>query len=213
MSAVLIGISLLAALAYGAVFSAPVDKGMAGALVKTAAVGALAVLALWLDQPWLVVAGLALGALGDFALARPGEAWFLAGMAAFALGHLAYVIQLAGLPQTTGIAVWLVWAGVAALVLWALAWLAPRAGALRWPVSVYALIIGAMAGFALILGPGMAVLKWGAVLFVASDLMLSFRLFVVQQAATKRRLDLALWPAYWGGQALILWGFVRAIGL
>ena len=38
----------------------------------------------------LVVPGLALGALGDFFLTRRAEAAFLAGMGAFAAGHLAY---------------------------------------------------------------------------------------------------------------------------
>jgi uncharacterized membrane protein YhhN len=211
MNALLIGISVLAAVAYGVVFATRPVKGLPGALVKTTAVGALALLALVLGLPLLVVAGLALGAFGDFALARPGEKWFLAGMAAFAAGHLAYVIQMAGLPQVPGPALW-VWLPVGVLTLWALTWLAPKAGALRWPVSGYALIIGAMLGFALILAPGAETLKAGAVLFVLSDLLLSFRLFVVKDPGATRALDLALWPAYWGGQALILWGFVQVLG-
>lgn len=212
MVGILIGAALLAAVVYGAVYAGRPDKGMAGALVKTAAVGALALLALWLRQPWLVVAGLALGALGDFALARPGEKWFLAGMAAFALGHLAYVIQMAGMPRIDGIPVWLVVALVAVVTIWALTWLAPKAGVLRWPVSGYSLIISAMLGLALVLGPGTATLKAGALLFVASDLLLSFRLFVVQDTRRQRVLDLVLWPAYWGGQSLILLGFHQALG-
>lgn len=212
METILIGMALLAAVIYGVVYAGQPDKGMTGALVKTVAVGALALLALWLRQPWLVVAGLAFGALGDFALARPGEKWFLAGMAAFALGHLAYVIQLAGMPRIEGSAVWLVGALVALVTLWALTWLAPKADALRWPVSGYCLIISAMLGLALVLAEGTAALKAGALLFVASDLLLSLRLFVVQDARSQRRLDHVLWPAYWGGQALILLGFFQALG-
>ena len=58
--------------------------------MKTASVALLALAGWMLGAPAWIVAGLALGALGDFALARPGTAAFLAGMAAFALGHLAY---------------------------------------------------------------------------------------------------------------------------
>ena len=50
----------------------------------------------------------------------------------------------------------------------------------------------------------------GAALFVASDLLLALRLFVAQDAQAQRRLSLLLWPAYWGGQALILLGAIRA---
>ena len=50
----------------------------------------------------------------------------------------------------------------------------------------------------------------GAALFVASDLALSLRLFVAQGQRAQKRLSLLLWPAYWGGQALILLGAIRA---
>ena len=42
----------------------------------------------------LIYLGLAFGALGDFALSRRGEPAFLAGMAAFVLGHLLYAYAL-----------------------------------------------------------------------------------------------------------------------
>jgi uncharacterized membrane protein YhhN len=211
MNIFLIGVSILAALGYGALFAGRPDKNITAAVVKTAAVAALAALALSFGLPWLVIGGLALGAAGDFALARKSEGWFLAGLAAFAVGHLAYLIALSDLPATSGTAVWLVWGMVGLLVLWTILWLAPKAGNLRWPVGGYGVIIGAMLGFALTLAPGMLLLKTGAVLFTLSDLLLSLRLFVVQNPRIQRQLDLLLWPAYWGGQALILWGFVQAM--
>ena len=57
--------------------------------LKTGAVFILALMAA-LKMPLLAVA-LGLCALGDLALSRPGERAFLAGVASFAAGHLAYV--------------------------------------------------------------------------------------------------------------------------
>ncbi len=48
----------------------------------------------------------------------------------------------------------------------------------------------------------------GAALFIASDLLLALRLFVVRDPGLRRGLSLQLWPAYWLGQALIGWGAV-----
>ncbi len=53
---------------------------------------------------------------------------------------------------------------------------------------------------------GAAVLQTGAALFILSDLLLALRLFVFPSGKTARGLLLALWPAYWCGQMLILHG-------
>jgi len=97
-----------------------------------------------------------------------------------------------------------------ALVLSTEFWLAPRTGGLRWPVRIYVLLIALMGISALLLPvhPGQGWLRLGAVLFILSDLMLALQLFVVRDAGWQRRLALALWPAYWLGQALIAWGAV-----
>lgn len=86
-------LSLAAAVGYGWRFAAAEEKGWAGAALKTASTGLLAVLLATLpggDWFWLVPLGLALGALGDLFLALKGERYFLAGVGAFGLGHLAY---------------------------------------------------------------------------------------------------------------------------
>ncbi|MDI3335376.1 lysoplasmalogenase [Defluviimonas aestuarii] len=172
-------------------------------VIKTGSVAVLALAAPGLAAPMLIVAGLALGALGDFFLSRPGEKAFLAGMAAFAAGHLAYAAEF----WTPGTLPPL----VPALVLLALGistefWLAPRTGALRWPVRAYVGVITLMALAALTLGQDRQVTLWGAVLFVLSDLFLSLDLFVVKSPGLNRLLSHALWAAYWSGQALILLG-------
>ena len=42
-----------------------------------------------------IVCGLVLGALGDACIAMPGKRWFLVGLVAFLLGHIAYVAGIA----------------------------------------------------------------------------------------------------------------------
>ena len=172
-------------------------------LVKTGSVAALALAAPMLGAPSTVALGLALGAVGDWFLSRDGERAFLIGMAAFAAGHACYVAAFiglgAGMPG---------WPAVVALVLLGAStelWLAPRTGALRWPVRGYVLVILAMGVAALGL-EGYDRLRAGAVLFVASDLVLAVQMFVLGDGALRRACQRLLWVLYWCGQALILWG-------
>ena len=109
--------------------------------VKTGSVALLAVAALGAGAPWVALA-LALGAAGDFSLSRPGRRWFLAGMAAFAAGHLAYAGLLLGLgPPRLHVAP-MVALVVFGLVMGALLW--RPTGALRGPVLAYVAVIVAM---------------------------------------------------------------------
>ena len=182
---------------------------------KTGATVAL-VAAGWVsDAPGLVLLGLALGAAGDFFLSRRGQVWFLAGMAAFAVGHLAYVDGFWARANALGFTApgsgqWALLGGLAVLIAVLGRWLSAHADDLRLPVRGYALVIGLMAAAALILpeGPGRGLIWVGVGLFVLSDTLLALRLFVAGPAA-HRPLDLAIWPAYWLGQALILSGALR----
>lgn len=224
---VLAGLGLAAALIYGLRYAASDDPGRLGAMVKTFSTAALA-LALWASLTaggpllWTMVLGLALGAAGDWFLARRGEAAFLSGMAAFGLGHLAYAFGMLGQSHALGfdgisMPEGLVLAGLLALTLSTELWLAPRTGVLRWPVRAYVLLIGVMGVAAVLLpeAPGQGWLRLGAGLFLLSDLLLAIRLFVVTDRGQQRALSLTLWPAYWAGQALIAWGalhFWQVIG-
>ena len=99
------------AVAYGMAHAGE-PASWAGSALKTGSVLALAAGGLATGVPGLIVAGLFLGAAGDFCLSRPGDRWFLAGMAAFGAGHLAYVLALwHGLPG------WVALAAVVALAL------------------------------------------------------------------------------------------------
>lgn len=172
----------------------------AGSIAKTASTALLAIAAIIADAPVLLILGLALGSAGDFALSRPGQSAFLAGMGAFAAGHLAYV-ALMWTPAGAG-NIWPLGLVMLGLAVSTEVWLIPRTGDLRWPVRAYVLIITLMALAALSLPPDQTVTRIGAALFVLSDLLLAIHLFV----APRRWLALTLWPAYWSGQALILAG-------
>jgi len=103
-----------------------------------------------LETPWgtVLFAGLVLAAGGDVALIAKGRRAFLAGLASFLLGHVAYAVAFAirGLDWA--------WLGVAAAVLLALAapvlrWLWPHVeSAMRGPVAAYVVVITAMVALA-----------------------------------------------------------------
>lgn len=201
------------ALAYWAVWCYRDTPGHLGAAVKAGSTGLLAVVLAQVPGGgwfWLMPLGLALGAAGDLFLALRGAGMFLAGMAAFGLGHLAYAAGLLlrsaeiGFDGLSGaeIAVLL---GLLALLLSTEGWLAPRTGALRGPVRGYVVLIGGMGVAAVLVpqGPWQGQLRLGAALFILSDLLLALRLFVVTDKGAQRVLSLALWPAYWLGQLMI----------
>lgn len=203
-------LALAFGLTYGARYAVlPGTAAKSG--TKTASVALLAAAGVSAGAPVLVCLGLALGAVGDFFLTRPGERAFLAGMGAFAVGHLAYAAQFwGGMGQGVPL---LPAALMVGLALSTELWLAPRTGALRWPVRGYVVVICAMALTALGLGGGVSWVKVGAGLFVLSDLMLALDLFVLPATFGSRALlQRLLWAAYWGGQALILLGSLPAAG-
>ncbi|GHD99421.1 hypothetical protein GCM10008024_06730 [Allgaiera indica] len=177
-------------------------------IFKTMATALLAAAALPLGAPPLIALGLALGAVGDLALSRPGQRSFLIGMAAFAAGHLAYAWLFLRMGTNDPLI-------VPSLVVLVLAgstefWLAPRTGALKWPVRGYVLVITAMM-LAVLTLPGRALtVMLGAALFVLSDLLLAIELFCLDRPSPW--LSRSVWLCYWGGQALILLGTAAALG-
>ena len=217
--------SPLCFLAYWIAYAAKDEVSWPRSLLKTLATLLPALVGLAITRSGglqLIYLGLAFGALGDFALSRRGEPAFLAGMAAFVLGHLLYAYALwqrsqamiaADLPGDSGsisALQILALALLAALMLSTELWLAPRTATLRWPVRGYVVVIGAMAATAILLAPnsGHVLLRLGAALFVLSDGLLALRRFVVTAPVWQSRLSLALWPAYWLGQMLIAYGAI-----
>lgn len=172
-------------------------------VVKTGSVAGLSLAAGLAGGPVALVAALALGAVGDFFLSRPGDRAFLAGLVAFALAHLAYVWLMIGAGGT--------WPGAGpggmvilfSLVMAAVLW--GRTGPMRGPVMGYVAIIGVMGMLALSLPWPVAL---SALAFMASDTILSLELFVLGAAhAARRWTPYAVWALYWGAQAGFVWVF------
>lgn len=178
-------------------------------ILKTLSVAWLALAVAIGQGPVMLCVALGLCALGDGLLSRNGDRAFMAGIGAFAAGHLAYIAlflthplsvisRLGHTPQIWAVAGFLLLGGVAAFVL------APRAGGLRLPVLGYIPIILGM-GVASMALPGLGALIWvfpAALAFVASDLVLAGEKFLLSDGhAAHRVTPYAIWPLYWGAQA------------
>lgn len=185
---------LVAALVYLAL----VDDGPSPvrSILKTVPLVTFAAAALIAGGPILLVVSLALSALGDLALSRHGERAFLAGLGAFALAHVAYIVLfVAQAPPGAGLNI--LHQLPVALALLALAgsvelWLIPHAGRLALPVRVYIVLITLM-GLTALLHP-MGALAGGALLFILSDLVLAIQLFRMDELDPARRS-----PDGWSG--------------
>jgi alkenylglycerophosphocholine/alkenylglycerophosphoethanolamine hydrolase len=139
--------------------------------------GALALLVIYAstasEPSALLVAALVFSLLGDVYLMLPGN-FFVAGLAAFLLGHLAYIGCFEA--SLTARLLWFV------LVLALVSPFAARilrsagGGTLRPAVAFYMLAIGLMVASALAARLPLAVI--GAVLFLASDTMIAWDRFV-----------------------------------
>ncbi len=170
-----------------------------------------------------IVAGLALGVVGDIALLGDSKRAFLVGLTAFLLGHVAYVVACAAVesPQYWLADAWFAAALPVAVGAIALVKLWPRLGSLRVPVIAYVIVIVTMVIGALAvrgelehIDPMLAMLRRhrlsfeardrlavGAVLFFASDLAVARDKFVAKTFANKA------WglPAYYAAQLCIAW--------
>ena len=158
------------------------------------------------EGPLLLVAALALSALGDAFLSRDNDKAFLGGLASFLAAHLAY-IALFFLAGAGGELLWQPWRAVMAVAMVAfattmLAMLWRRVGPdLRLPVAAYA---------AAILGMGVSALTldnvWviaGAVLFMASDGLLATAI-----SPHREWMRYAVWALYYMAQLSITLGFL-----
>lgn len=200
---------LLASLAVSVSYFFARDNPVPGAwliLWKGAGVGLLAVYAARRAKGadgWLLTAALALAALADMVL----ELDMVAGGALFALAHLVAIALFLRNPRErrTGSQ----WLAAAALLL-----LTPLAAALiaqtdpRWPLAAgYAAIVGAMAASAWVSRFPRYRVGLGAVMFVASDLLI----FAGESGqVTEAAAWWLVWPLYYGGQFLIATGVIRA---
>jgi len=203
--------SVLLAVLYGFAVTRPVS--LRRTVVKTGSVALLAVLAAVEGGPALLVAALVLSAIGDACLAQDGERPFLAGLASFLVGHIAYIAlfwttgggmaAIVSDPSRIVIAVALI-VGVG-LILTRL-WPAIEAR-MRPPVALYCAAILAMGISSLSeLGPTVVV---GAVLFMASDALLAAGRFLVAPGDARQAwLRPLVWTLYYAAQLLLTLSFV-----
>ena len=149
---------------------------------------------------WLITAVLGLGALGDVLLETHG---LTIGALAFLAGHIVAVVLY--LRNAKGS----MWLGlpVAVLVAW-ISWLLPTDRSAAPGLALYAFGLGAMAGTAYFSRFPRAIVGMGALLFVASDLLIFARGGPLHDSALP---GLLIWPTYFTGQALIAWGVVTAL--
>lgn len=152
----------------------------------------------------LVLSGLLLCLAGDVLLISRASRAFLAGMGAFALGHLAYAAAFLQIGEPLTPATLIAAAVIGAMVLLILRWLWPHLGAFRAPVAIYCLIISAMVVASLTTAsPDGGSPYWlataGAIGFAASDISVARDQFVRQEFFNR------LWglPLYYGSQLLI----------
>lgn len=159
-------------------------------------------------RAWLV-AGAVLGLVGDVALLGRSEAAFMAGLGAFAVGHLAYAAAAVGVGVE---AVWMLPGGVVMALLLSYRFasdIAPGArrhggGVLFGLVWCYAAVITAMAVTAW--GSASPVAAAGATLFAVSDWVLGHERFAGPLPGGR----LAVMVPYHVGQALLIVGLATA---
>jgi uncharacterized membrane protein YhhN len=201
------GVSAAAGMVF-AVWFAPQPASLVRGLVKTAAVGALAVLAYVEGAPLPLIGALVLSAIGDALLAGETARWRAAGLAALLLACLSYLglfivdgggraALIAEPSRTLGVAA----AFAAGVTL--VAWLWRTDAARRSAAGLYPAVacLAAAASFTLPyrLWPAMA---------GASGLVIAAGLTVVGMTKDVRAGGLA-WAIYYLAQALILWAYLR----
>ncbi|MCR5872130.1 lysoplasmalogenase [Sphingomonas sp. J344] len=179
-----------------------------GPVWKTSGV---ALLAIWAatrargTDGWLLTGALALGALGDLLLETHG---LVVGGAASAAGHLVACVlywrnRREALTPSQRAFGWLLapaTIGIAALFA------APTGGAVQ--AGAYSAFLGVMAALAWTSRFPRYRVGLGAVLFVASDLLIFSRFGPLEGSAIP---SLLIWPTYFAAQALIAWGVSQAL--
>lgn len=160
----------------------------------------------------IIIIGLAFGAVGDICLnlrhlvGSRGKAVFMAGIAAFLIGHLFYLFAL--ISRAPKMLLWAVpaCAVVSALMLWFILKKIEVQGAIRAFGIVYLVVVFQMMCCAIGLlplepaNPAYLLFAAGAVLFAASDVLLVLNQFGKRQYPAFRPMNLSL---YYLGQICI----------
>lgn len=150
-----------------------------------------------------VLAALVLSFFGDVFLLSRGKRWFLAGLGAFLLGHVAYAgaFVARGASPSAAAAALLLLTPCSALVA---RWLLPKVPpSMKAPVGAYTAVITVMVASAAgtVAEEGDPLVLAAAVAFYLSDLSVARDRFVRHELGNK------LWglPLYYGAQLLFAW--------
>jgi YhhN family len=168
----------------------------------------------------LIALGMALGFVGDLLLAGllPVSRQVAAGMVAFGLGHVSYILAFSGLgarylPYSpvwrTGI--WIGWVLVGTAVWWGVVFRASRQTRMRWAALPYTILLATTAAVTTCLAlqdPGFVLAAAGATLFLVSDSILAANLFGNWQF---RSIHDVVWLTYGPAQMLIVYSVSAAI--
>ncbi|MEM7068343.1 MAG: lysoplasmalogenase [Pseudomonadota bacterium] len=217
MHAFLIAISIVSAFAYGTKFTVQ-KPSVNRTVVKMLAVGSLVILGLHQTVPLPLLLALIFGTVGDGFLSRDGDKNFLAGLAAFLIGHICYIVLFVNVGAEFGalteyttritIAAFLIIIAVGVTIS-----ITPHLKELKLPVYAY-VAISLVLGIAALMLPGsnaFLIVTLGAFMFITSDIILAYDLFVIPQESEVHDISArALWFLYWGGQLLIFWGITQA---
>lgn len=147
---------------------------------------------------WIAI-GLGLSLLGDALLALPSDQ-FIAGLVAFLLAHLAYIVGYLGRSRALARGWLLASAAAAGGMLYVLVQFG-RLGPMQGPVTIYAAVIGVMLWRAGALSRLDGAGRWalvGALLFVASDAVLAWNRFIAPDPALRYVNILLYWAGQWG---------------
>lgn len=201
--------SIILSVLYGALFCYRPPSVMK-TLIKVAATGLLTLWAYMLGGPWLLVAALAFGAVGDGFMSGDPKKWLLPGLLAFFVGHLAYLALFMTTPHSSldGATVFIacavfLFSGAFIVFLW------KSLAEMRWPVVAYTGVIALMGATAARLDMGTSFVAIGAAMFILSDVLVALETFKIEDDARIRLLTSPLlWALYFGGQALIAYGFL-----
>lgn len=163
------------------------------------------------DVALIIGVGMTLGFVGDLFMARiiPIGPYPLGGMAAFGIGHIAYITAFlrygSEAPANNRLMVWGAWLLVA-VVAWFLVVYRPaeQREAIHYVALPYALLLASTAGVAHGLALGNAAfipLTIGAALFLISDLLIAAELF---SGISFPLIGDVIWLTYGPAQALIV---------
>jgi hypothetical protein len=162
----------------------------------------------------LMATGMTLGFVGDLFMARllPVPEPVLGGIAAFGLGHIAYIAAMRRFAGDHALdtdrsrwGAWATWLAIGGVGWYVVVFRGQDATALHWAALPYALLLASTAGIAsgiALQAPVFTPLALGAALFLFSDLILAARLF---NDLDFPMINDVVWLTYGPGQAMIVY--------